>query len=71
VVCKDLKTEKKEINKNTKSNQIHQVGADEQQLLVQAEAININGVATQCTKHNALAEAPIKSDFCFIALIIK
>jgi hypothetical protein len=35
------------MNRKTKSSQIHQVGAEEQQLFEQAEAINKNGVTTQ------------------------
>ncbi len=58
------------MNRKIKSSQIHQVGAEEQQLFEHAEAINKNGVTTQCTIHNALAIAPIKSDFCWIDLII-
>tara|TARA_B100001996_G_C18137290_1_gene391587 strand:+ start:93 stop:296 length:204 start_codon:yes stop_codon:yes gene_type:complete len=43
----DLYTAKNEIKRKTKSNQIHQVGAEAQQLFEQADAINRNGVAIQ------------------------
>ena len=53
-----------------KSSHIHHVGADAQQLLEQAEAINKNGVAIQWIIQVKIAIAPIKSDFCFNVAII-
>ena len=70
VIWVDLNTAKNEMNKKIKSIQIHQVGAEAQQLFEQADAININGVAAQWIKHMKLAVAPIKSDFCFNSAII-
>ena len=61
----DLIIANSEINKNPKSNQIHHVGAEAQQLWVQADAKNKNGVAKQCMVHKVLAEAPIISEFIF------
>ena len=58
------------MNKKTKSNHIHHVGALAQQLLEHAEAIKRNGVAIQWIMHKKLAVAPIKSDFCFNWIII-
>ena len=50
-----------------KSSQTHHVGAAEQQLFEQADAINKKGVAIQWIIQVKLAIAPIKSDFCFIS----
>ena len=43
----DLYTAKNDIKRKTKSNHIHHVGAEAQQLFEQAEAIKRNGVAKQ------------------------
>ena len=66
----DLYTAKNDIKRKTKSNHIHHVGAEAQQLFEQAEAIKRNGVAKQWIMQVKLAIAPIKSDFCFNTAII-
>ena len=65
VVLIDFIIANNEINKKPKSNQIHQLGAELQQLWVQADAKNKNGVAKQCIVHKVLAEAPIISELIF------
>ena len=61
----DLIIANNEINKKPKSNHIHHVGAEAQQLWVQADAKNKNGVAKQWIVHKVLADAPIISEFIF------
>lgn len=65
----DLIIANNEINKKPKSNHIHHVGAEEQQLCEHAEAKNIKGVAKQCIVHKVLAEAPIISEFILYSII--
>ena len=58
------------INKNTRSNSAHHVGAAEQQLAEQDLAINKNGVAMQWTRHKKEVKIPKLSYFNANCLII-
>ena len=48
----------------------HHTGASAQQVVEQAFARKINGVATQCTKHKALAAIPKDSGRVEIKFIV-
>ena len=49
----------------------HHPGAALQHVFEHVAAMKKNGVAKQWTRHNALADAPIKSDFFKVMFIIK
>jgi hypothetical protein len=62
---------KNDIKRNKKSNALHQLGEESQQVAEQDFAIKMNGVTIQCIIHRKLAIIPIVSVFNVYLIIIK
>jgi hypothetical protein len=71
VLLLDLYTAKKEIKRNKKSNELHQLGDEEQHDTEHVLAKNKNGVAIQCIIQSVPAIIPTLSVFNVILFIME